>query len=133
MNVQALVLSAFVKEKNQNSKSNHKFVLEECGYNSLKYLKCPKLRELVYDGSSRKRRAITKRPSLALEEAHKKTKPMRLDQVSYERVNRVASIRIGPCARRWRGSGSLVLVVGTQGWEIYLVYKCPVNYNKHKE
>ena len=73
------------------AKTATSFVCRECGYNSPKYLgKCPNCGNWSTMEEFKETTSNTKRPSLVQhsEEAHK-TKPMRLDQVSYERVNRV--------------------------------------------
>ena len=71
------------------AKATTSFVCRECGYNSPKYLgKCPNCGNWSTMEEFKETTSNAKRPSLVQhsEEAHK-TKPMRLDQVSYERVN----------------------------------------------
>ena len=73
------------------AKAATSFVCRECGYNSPKYLgKCPNCGNWSTMEEFKETTSNAKRPSLVQhsEEVHK-TKPMRLDQVAYERVNRV--------------------------------------------
>ena len=101
------------------AKTATSFVCRECGYNSPKYLgKCPNCGNWSTMEEFKETTSNTKRPSLVQqsEEAHK-TKPMRLDQVSYERVNRVKT-SISELDRVLGGGvvpGSLVLIGGDPG------------------
>ena len=101
------------------AKTATSFVCRECGYNSPKYLgKCPNCGNWSTMEEFKETTSNTKRPSLVQqsEEAHK-TKPMRLDQVSYERVNRVQT-SISELDRVLGGGvvpGSLVLIGGDPG------------------
>ena len=101
------------------AKAATSFVCRECGYNSPKYLgKCPNCGNWSTMEEFKETTSNAKRPSLVQhsEEAHK-TKPMRLDQVSYERVNRVKT-SISELDRVLGGGvvpGSLVLIGGDPG------------------
>ena len=101
------------------AKTATSFLCRECGYNSPKYLgKCPNCGNWSTMEEFKETTSNTKRPSLVQqsEEAHK-TKPMRLDQVSYERVNRVKT-SISELDRVLGGGvvpGSLVLIGGDPG------------------
>ena len=101
------------------AKTTTSYVCRECGYNSPKYLgKCPNCGNWSTMEEFKETTSNTKRPSLVQqsEEAHK-TKPMRLDQVSYERVNRVQT-SISELDRVLGGGvvpGSLVLIGGDPG------------------
>ena len=101
------------------AKAATSFVCRECGYNSPKYLgKCPNCGNWSTMEEFKETTSNAKRPSLVQhsEEAHK-TKPMRLDQVAYERVNRVKT-SISELDRVLGGGvvpGSLVLIGGDPG------------------
>ena len=101
------------------AKAATSFVCRECGYNSPKYLgKCPNCGNWSTMEEFKETTINAKRPSLVQhsEEVHK-TKPMRLDQVAYERVNRVKT-SISELDRVLGGGvvpGSLVLIGGDPG------------------
>ena len=101
------------------AKAATSFVCRECGYNSPKYLgKCPNCGNWSTMEEFKETTSNAKRPSLVQhsEEVHK-TKPMRLDQVAYERVNRVKT-SISELDRVLGGGvvpGSLVLIGGDPG------------------
>ena len=118
------------------AKAATSFVCRECGYNSPKYLgKCPNCGNWSTMEEFKETTSNAKRPSLVQhsEEAHK-TKPMRLDQVSYERVNRVKT-SISELDRVLGGGvvpGSLVLIGGDPGIGKSTLLLQVSSDNKHK-